>query len=56
MDLQFLTYNDINRKGRLSEIDTFNPPCPVRVKFEIKTTLKTENGNFEYKPIRKKSF
>jgi len=48
MNLQFLAYNDISRRGCLSEIDTFNPPCLVRVKFEIKTSLKTENGEFEH--------
>lgn len=55
MNLQFLAYNDISRRGRLSEIDTFNPPYPVRVKFEIKTSLKTENEEFEHTSLLERS-
>ena len=48
MDLQFQAYTDISEFNPVEEKTTFNPPCPVEVKFEIKTTFKTENGEFKH--------
>lgn len=57
MDLQFLAYKDISKRYRAEETKTFTPPYPVNIKFEIKTSLKTENGEFQHlSTLKRNSF
>lgn len=57
MDLQFLAYKDISKRYRAEETKTFTPPYPVNFKFEIKTSLETENGEFQHlSTLKRNSF
>lgn len=48
MDLQFLAFNDISNLLPYEEKMQFAPPCPVNIQFEIKTSLKTEEGEYQH--------
>lgn len=47
-DLQFLAYEDISYLFPTEPKLTFDPPKPLKIEFEIKTTLITENHKFNY--------
>jgi hypothetical protein len=47
MDLQFQAYGDITYPFRIEEKMVFNSPYPLRIEFELKTSLKTKKNEFE---------
>jgi hypothetical protein len=47
MDLQFQAYNDITYQFGADEKMLFNPPYPVQIEFELKTSLKTKENDFK---------
>jgi hypothetical protein len=46
-DIQFQAYEDITYQFGTEEKMIFNPPYPVQIEFELKTSLKTKENEFK---------